>query len=256
MSDVDKDQARAVIAAAIAAAGPKGTNEGAWKAKVNEAIPHVVSMMNESSRQWRIAEEVLTAQIFTAVYRGFVVEETSKRCVVTIETRVSKRYPDGLEPIRSHRTDNAQGKSMMERLAQLEDGDNILVFKAMEAINDETKVRVLVHFEKLPYRKDERQSAAPDSAPVGGGVGDPLTERTTTPDAPRVRPYSDSIDSERIVSWRAKTREKLPANQLEDLIVELSKQGYSYDGVSEVEWDTVVRPLIQEIRSLYQGGNE
>ena len=51
-----------IIVAAVAAAGPKGSNEAQWKAKINDVIPHISAMLNDGTRQWRIAEEVLEAQ--------------------------------------------------------------------------------------------------------------------------------------------------------------------------------------------------
>ena len=240
MSEQDKSEVRAIIAAAIAAAGPKGDNEGAWKGKINSAIPHVVSMMSDSSRQSRIAEEVMGAQVFTAIYRGYTLEETSKRCVVTIETQVSKRYPEGLEPIRSHRTDNAQGKAMQHRLDTLEDGDSLLIFKAMEAINDETKVRVLVHYEKLPHHTDKAKPTDPQPTAPAAASGN----------------YTDEVDSERLQKWRVGTHEKLTNEQFEDVVTELGKKGYDFNGVSEIEWDTIVRPLIREVLAAYNAGQE
>jgi hypothetical protein len=162
------DEIPAIIAAAIAAAGPKGTNEAQWKAKVNDAIPYVVSMLGEGSRQWRLAAEMLEAQIFTGLYVGHTVEESSTRCVVQIDTeRPSKKYPDGIEPIRSHRTDNPQGKAMQARLERLEPGQRIVVWKSMEttAADDTMKVRVLAHFEVLPQRRGDSTPAPRDSAP-------------------------------------------------------------------------------------------
>jgi len=163
-----------IIAAAVAAAGPKGSNDAQWRAKVNEAIPFVVSMIGEGSRQWKIAEQMLEAQVFTATYLGHVVEESSTRCVVTLGTRESKRYPDGREPIRTHRTDGALGRAMAERLSKLSEGDEIVVWKAMETAQasdgDDIKVRVLAHFETRPAfsksQGSERQPAPVKSPPV------------------------------------------------------------------------------------------
>jgi hypothetical protein len=235
LSDHDKDATRQVLAAAIAAAGPKGNNDAAWKAKVNEAIPHVVSMLNPGSRQFRIARQVMDAVVFTATYRGYTLEESSKRCVVTLETRPSKRYPDGLEPIRTHRTDTTQGKSMRHRLDDLEDGDHLLVWKAMES-NDggDEKYRVLAHFEKLPHRGDHQTQPAAEHVP----------------EQPAEAPaYTDEIDSERIVGWRHATLERLTEAQMHRLHKALAKQGLDFYGVSEIEWVDVVRPLIREIIS-------
>jgi hypothetical protein len=142
-----------IIAAAVAAAGPRGSNDAAWKAKINEAIPHIASMIGDGSRQTKIANEVLNASVFVAQYVRHEVEASSTRCVVWMDSgRPSRNYPDGIEPIRSHRTDNAQGKAMKERLDQLEPGDEIVVWKALEEAG-ENKVRVLVHFETRPKHK-------------------------------------------------------------------------------------------------------
>jgi len=179
MSD-HADMIPSVIAAAIAAAGPKGTNEAAWRATVNDAIPHVVSMMDDGSRQWKIAEEVMGAAVFVATYVDHKVEESSTRVVVHIDTgKATKNYPDGIEPIRTHRTDNAQGRSMKERLDKLTKGDEIVVWKAMESMGDgadANKVRVLVHFETRPKRSSGRGETAPATVPASDGQ--PVEPRT------------------------------------------------------------------------------
>jgi hypothetical protein len=165
-----------IIAAAIAAAGPKGSNDGAWKAKINEAIPHVASMLGEHSRQWRIAAEVLGASVFTATYVDHAVEESSTRVLVHLDTgKPTKNYPDGIEPIRTHRTDNAQGRSMKERLDRLSAGDEVVVWKALESMGDgadANKVRVLVHFETRPKRDRPAGGATPGGTerPAGDDV--------------------------------------------------------------------------------------
>ena len=155
----NQDIIPSIIVAAVAAAGPKGSNDAAWKAKINDAIPHIAAMAHEGTRQWRIAEQVLGAAVFVAEYVDHHVEDTSKRCLVHIDTgKPTKNYPDGIEPIRTHRTDNAQGKAMKARLDSLTKGDEIVVWKALEQ-NDsgDEKYRVLVHFETRPKRHDTQQ---------------------------------------------------------------------------------------------------
>ena len=142
-----------IIAAAVAAAGPRGSNDAAWKAKINEAIPHIASMISDGSRQTKIAQEVLGASVFVAEYVRHELEASSTRCVVWLNSgRPSRNYPDGIEPIRSHRTDNAQGRAMKERLEQLKPGDEVVVWKALEEAG-ENKVRVLVHLETRAKRE-------------------------------------------------------------------------------------------------------
>jgi len=221
-------------------------------AKINNAIPRIISMMGEGSRQWRIAEEVATASVFPAIYRGYNIEGSSTRCVVSIETSPSKKYPDGIEPIRSHRTDNAQGKNMVLQLDQLTDGDDIVVWKALEAgtskDGDEMKVRVLVHVEKRPKFNKVSQ---PDHGPAGEDErGSGSGEVTASP--PPVEPESplgDSIDSERLQLWRAGVRKMLSKEDFADLEFQLSGRGYDFDGLSEVEWDEIVRPIVRQLRS-------
>jgi hypothetical protein len=238
----------AIIAAAVAAAGPKGANDGAWKAKVNEAIPHIASMVNPASRQWHIAEEVLGASVFVGTYVDHHVEESSTRCVVHIDTgKATKNYPDGIEPIRTHRTDNAQGRSMKERLDRLSAGDELVVWKALESMGDgadANKVRVLVHFETRPKRKD-----SPGRSPAPASDGRPVESAASASagSGPRRDDYTDAIDSERIVGWRHATLERLSEAEMGKLNSALAKRGYDFYGVSEVEWVDVVRPLIRSI---------
>lgn len=236
-----------IIAAAVAAAGPKGSNEGQWKAKLNEAIPHIAAMINDGSRQWRIAEEVLSASVFVGTYVDHEVEESSTRCIVHIDTgKATKNYPDGIEPIRTHRTDNGQGRSMKARLDHLEKGDELVVWKALEAMGDGAdaqKVRVLVHFETRPKRKDSGRAAA--TAPTGGR---PESAGTRASDSGS-SDYTDAIDSERLNLWREKAIALLGMEGTHHLREALGKKGYDFDGVSEIEWDEIVRPIIRTMIS-------
>lgn len=160
-----------ILSAAIASAGPRG-NEGQWMSKINDAIPPIAAMMHDGSRQWGIAAQVLGAAVFVGTYVDHHVEESSTRVLVHIDTgKPTKNYPDGIEPIRTHRTDGAQGRSMKERLDHLTAGDEIVVWKALEANDDGTeKYRVLVHFTVRPKRQDRpAQPAAPGPAPAAVG---------------------------------------------------------------------------------------
>jgi hypothetical protein len=235
-----------IIAAAIAAAGPKGSNDGAWKAKINEAIPHVASMLGEHSRQWRIAAEVLGASVFTATYVDHAVEESSTRVLVHLDTgKPTKNYPDGIEPIRTHRTDNAQGRSMKERLDRLSAGDEVVVWKALESMGDgadANKVRVLVHFETRPKRDRPAGGATP------GGTERPAGDDVAlSPSSPPPPPLTDAIDSDRLHAWREGAIARLGMDGTTVLRAELKTRGYDFDGVSEIEWDEIVRPIIRDL---------
>lgn len=247
------DMIPAIISAAIAAAGPLGSNEAAWKMKINDAIPHVAAMMNPphedgtgGSWQWRSALQVIDASVFVAEYVSHALEESSTRVVVQVDTgRPSKNYPDGIEPIRTHRTDTHAGKVMLARIERLEPGDEIVIWKAIES-NDrgDEKYRTLVHLETRPKRRD-----SPDRRTSVPSEGEPVEPRQG-PAAPAEGSgphYTDEIDSERIVGWRHATTERLTDAQMDRLKRELGKKGYDFYGVSEIEWVNVVRPIIREI---------
>lgn len=237
-----------IIAAAIAAAGPKGSNEAAWKAKINEAIPHIAAMLHDGTRQWRIAEEVLSASVFVGTYVNHEYEESSTRLIVHIDTgKPTKNYPDGIEPIRTHRTDNTQGRAMKDRLQHLKAGDEIVVWKALEAMGDGAdaqKVRVLVHFETRPKRKDSPGRAAGTAAPAGDGR--PVESRPARDSGPSAG-LTDAVDSDRLNNWREKTIALLGADGTAELRATLKSKGYDFDGVSEIEWDDIVRPIIRNM---------
>lgn len=247
--DKNHDMIPAILSAAIAAAGPKGSNDAAWKAKINQAIPDIAVMMNDRSHQWRTAAAVLDAAVFVATYVSHAVEQSSTRVVVQIDSgRPSKNYPDGIEPIRTHRTDTAAGKHMLARLEHLNAGDEIVIWKSIESSEDGTeKYRTLVHFE--PAFKRTNSPSRPATAHQGDGQPVESSAPPAEDSGPRRSPddYTDQIDSERIVGWRHATIERLTDEQFEAVKKALSKQGYDFYGVSEIEWVEHVRPVIREV---------
>jgi hypothetical protein len=249
MSELKPDEViPSIIAAAVAAAGPMGTNEGAWKAKVNRAIPHITSMINDGSRQWKTALEVLEASVFTGTYVRHELEESSQRVVVHVDVgRPSENYPDGIEPIRTHRIDNAAGKAQLERIERFEPGQELALWRTMEKIEGSNKsVRTLVHFETRPKRQDRTAEA---SSPQREQRGTDRAEEHTAPEPARQSdpPLRDLIDSERLANWRTGAREALTQAEFESLEQQLRKIGLDFNGTSEVEWADSVRPIIRSI---------
>ena len=55
---VEPGAAQAAVAAAIAAAGPAGSNHKAWEARVMALVPHAMAMMNEGSRPFELSRQV------------------------------------------------------------------------------------------------------------------------------------------------------------------------------------------------------
>jgi hypothetical protein len=181
MSNREEDLIPLVIAAAHAAAG-----KGAKNSDVVELIPSIAASMSEGSREWKAAAEVLGAAMFTATFVGFEVEDSSKRCLVQLNTgRPSKNYPDGIEPIRSHRTDNPQGRAMQRKLAALKPGDRVLIWKAMDEIADGQKARLLAHIQWIGHAEESKPlQRQPDTSGQGGDVevvGDRKPESSRPP---------------------------------------------------------------------------
>ena len=142
---------------------------------------------------------------------------------------------------------------MMLRLDQLEIGDDIVVWKALEAgtskDGDEMKVRVLVHVEKRPKFNKVSQ---PDHGPAGEderGSGSGEAVPASPPPVEPESPLGDSIDSDRLQLWRAGVRKMLSEEDFADLEFQLSGRGYDFNGMSEVEWDEVVRPIVRALRA-------
>lgn len=138
-----------VITAAVASAGPmKDTRE--WSDNVMLNITRVGTLLNEGSREWKLAHQMLEAPVFVAKFVSFEVEQTSTRCLVQLDSgRPGRNYPDGIEPIRSERTDNALGAAMKARLERLKPGDEIAVWKGMDELPSGDKARVLLNFKFL-----------------------------------------------------------------------------------------------------------
>jgi hypothetical protein len=116
---------------------------------------------------------MVDAVVFTAVYFGNELEESSTRLVVKLEHPRDKDHPDGIQRLRTERTDTPPGKLIHERLAQVAPGSTLLCWKAFEEIrsgeNAGRQAAVLMHFEVLPDRK----TSSPPQSPSGGEAGEP-----------------------------------------------------------------------------------
>lgn len=211
---------RQVISLAIGAAG-SSENVLAWKGRINANIPLVASMLGEDSNQWKLAGNVLSAHRFLCTYRGYKLEETSQRLVVSVETKPSRRYPDGIEPLRTDRVDTTSGRRMKALLDELTDGDRLVVWRYMDeakdAHGDDISVRMLVHFEKIGSAKasDQRtvtppvRQEGPSSPPHGqtdaeGADADPNQRPAPSASKDRIDDILDHMTSRQKV--RAVTR--------------------------------------------------
>lgn len=148
MSVLDDNVRMGIIAGAAAAAGPIGEDHPAWAERVREIAVSLVAMGNAEGSLGKAMDRVAEAEVFIASIVKVEKETSSKRCIVSLKTRPSQRYPDGVEPIRTDRWDTQAGMKMCKTVNGLV-GHRVAVWKAMEAAGADTKVRVLAHVEDL-----------------------------------------------------------------------------------------------------------
>lgn len=173
MNDEISLEARLAVSAGFAyAAGKSGA---AWAAAMDEGVRLAASAMN--GRYARLAQSVLDSSVFKGEYRGYTLEESSTRLIVEIftgETNERSKRTDGIEEIRTDRTDTYAGKLMQKRLDALPEGATILAFKSLQQMSGSSdKVRILAHFEILAT------GTAPSSAPEA--LPPPLTRQAAAP---------------------------------------------------------------------------
>lgn len=177
MADEISPEARMAVAAAFAYAGPMGQYEGQWRTKFEEGLMRAAAAMN-GKPAWD-AQAVIEGDVFSGAYQGYDYEESSTRCIVKISSgtgRSKDKDNDGLERIRTDRTDRAFGERMRKRLDDVPLGSKILVWKVLEKMSTgDEKVRVMKHFEVLQLNRDSasKQAGAPPAAPPDTEAGAP-----------------------------------------------------------------------------------
>jgi hypothetical protein len=166
-----EERATAVVAAAIAAAGQvQGTNTYAWKMKVDTLITEIGLMMQDESSQMKRAVLTLKAKVIWDVeWLGYTYEASSTRCLAHIKGKPSKWYKDGVEPLRTQRTDTEEGKRQRELLDSIPVGSRVIVWKIDEPMgSDGETVRVIGRIEvidKVASAPPTQRPAAAESAP-------------------------------------------------------------------------------------------
>lgn len=136
-----------IIASAIAAAGEK---DSGYEARVKSKITEIAVAINDQSYIDTV-KGVLEAKVFTGVVESMVLEETSKRGVLTLITQPSSFHPDGKETVRTERTDfDASVLPMMRHIRDNLKGHKVAVWIEMQPSADNTrKFRVLRHIKDL-----------------------------------------------------------------------------------------------------------
>lgn len=138
-----------LIITATNMAGPIGDSKVEWEAKVSSNLRDLISMFDERSAQNRIIDQMTgpNTDKFVATIVGLEMEPSSKRILVGFACEVDKDHPDGVEYIRTERTDSSQeARDLANYISDELLGHRVVVYKELEVGKDQkTKFRVLRH---------------------------------------------------------------------------------------------------------------
>lgn len=163
---MDAQTRTVIIASAYAAVGPIPTSEDAeqraeliaqHRARVIDAIAGI-SVAAEDEKSWanKAIDQVTgpNVKIFTGVVEKVSREKATTRGIVYLRTRVHAEYaPEGVEQVRTERTDDPVGLAMAQRLRGLQ-GHRVLLRVEIESFTSKSggssrKARVVRHVEDL-----------------------------------------------------------------------------------------------------------
>ena len=150
-----------VILAAVTST-PKDPQEPGdeYETRVAEQAKAIALMLGERSPVYQAVEQISGIKPFTAIVLKVVREKSSTRGKVTLKTKPSKWYPDGIETARTERTDNPEGLAMAKRLTELK-GHRVRIWKQIQEKDDGSKVGVIQHVKDLgEVSEDELAEAA------------------------------------------------------------------------------------------------
>ena len=146
---MDGQQRQQVVLAATAAAGPVGEDPAGWRDRVYVAAREIALACNPHSRVGRAVDTMAAvSKVFSATVTGIETEPSSTRGLVTLHTRPSEWYPDGVEQVRTERTDQADGAHMYGIVEELV-GHRVMVFVEQQETGQGKAVRVVRHVEDL-----------------------------------------------------------------------------------------------------------
>ena len=148
----------------LAAVGMAGTDDDgmSWPDRVAEAAVRITALLDERSRPARAVEQIEQAKVFAATVEAIRREDSSTRAVVTLRTKPSEHHPDGLEKVRTERTDQPRGLAMARRLQGLR-GHRAMLWVEVEAVSAGRSVRVVRWVEDLGVA---RTAETDDDAPA------------------------------------------------------------------------------------------
>lgn len=145
-----------LILSAVGMTGPVGDDPSQWQADVKRNLSSLVAMTAPQSVYSRQIEEVSAAKVFAATVLDVKKEGSSTRGVATLQGRPSKYAEDGVEQVRTDRTDTPEGLAMARTLRGLK-GHRVMLWVYLEEFQGKSghgKVRVVKHVEDLGEDRD------------------------------------------------------------------------------------------------------
>lgn len=135
------------ILAGILMTGPRDPelDSRVWEAEVLTNALEAQSLMGEGSRMSKTIEGI---KVYTAVVDSIKKETKSTRGLVTLKVKPSTYAKDGVEQIRTERTDRPDGLAMAKRIKGLV-GHKVLIFKEIEVMANGNKSAVIRHVRDL-----------------------------------------------------------------------------------------------------------
>lgn len=150
---VDAKERNDIILGAITMTGPvaDGQTQSEWDSKLKSNVKSIALMLNDNSDVSRTINMLAECKNFVGTILGVQKEASSTRGFLAIKTTESKWAPDGIETVRTERTDSsAEAKAFASRLRNELIGHRVLVWVEMQEIRDSgQKVRVLQHVQDL-----------------------------------------------------------------------------------------------------------
>ena len=155
MSTISREE---IVLAAVNSAGPKGEEETPeqYQGRIAAQARSIYLMLGERSPVRRKLDALADAKVFTGEVVKVVREKSSTRGKITLKTQPSKHYPDGLETVRTERTDgeDGQGLAMAKRFTELK-GHRVLLWVEVQEMSNGNKVRIVQHVEDLGMPRDD-----------------------------------------------------------------------------------------------------
>src|SRR5690606_867369 len=116
-----------------------------WEARVLENTLDAQSLMSDGSRLYKTVEGI---KVYSAVVDAIQKEKKSTRGLVTLKVKPSTYAKDGIEQVRTERTDRPDGLAMAKKIKGLI-GHKVLIFKEIEVMANGNKSAVIRHVKDL-----------------------------------------------------------------------------------------------------------